>query len=387
MQDQLSLFFDWLIETIALEKVDVLLVSGDVFDYANPAAEDRTLYYSFLKRLVDSETKIIITGGNHDSAGFLNAPKEVLKELDIDIIGEATEDIKDEVVEVKNAQGEVCLVVAAVPFLKDKDLRHRSSDQKFENRTEAIKEGIKMHYEKIGAYIKSNYEGLPCIAMGHLYAVGSDPSESERDIHMGNQAAVGASIFSEVFDYVALGHIHRPQVIGRNEFIRYSGSPVPLSFSEKKDEKSVVVLQIENAKINKPRIIRVPKTRKLLRVTGSIAELNESLSELKKEHLLPTFIEIVAKEPIYSSLAIEQFETLKSSFEQSEEFVIVKAKIEFEEGAKDISSLYHETQGIQELKPMDVFLRKLEVESLDNETATQLKEGFLELLEMIENED
>jgi exonuclease SbcD len=387
MQDQFILFFDWLLETIKNEDINVLLVSGDIFDYANPAAEDRRMYYSFLKRLVESETTIIITGGNHDSAGFLNAPKEILSELDIKVVGEATEDIEDEIIEIKNSKGEVELVVAAVPFLKDKDLRNRMLEAKFENRTEAIKEGIRKHYEELGQIIKTKYTGTPCIAMGHLYAVGSDPSESERDIHMGNQAAVGGHVFLDNFNYVALGHIHRPQIIGNNEFIRYSGSPVPLSFSEKKDQKSVVILSVDKGQILSPKVLPVPKTRNLLRIKGSIDEVSTKLKDLKNEYKLPTFVELVVTEQIFSALTIEQFEALKSLYEDHEEFVIIKSRIEFEQGAKDISSLFHESKGIQELKPMDVFMRKLEAEELSEENSNLLKEAFLELLEMVENED
>lgn len=387
MQDQFNLFFEWLLQTIKEEEINVVLVSGDIFDYANPAAEDRRIYYYFLKRLVDSKTKIIITGGNHDSAGFLNAPREILSELDINIIGEATEEIADEIIEVKGESGDLELLVAAVPFLKDKDLRHRLNEEKFENRTEAIREGIKKHYQELGKIIMSRHGKIPCIAMGHLYAVGSDPSESERDIHMGNQAAIGGHIFSHAFDYVALGHIHRPQLVGNNEFIRYSGSPVPLSFSEKKDQKSVVILSLENGQILAPKVLNVPKTRSLVRIAGSLLEADAKLQNFYNDYLLPSFVEVVVKEQTYSALAIEQFEALKSKYEDHEDFVIIKSRIEFKEGVKDISVLFHESKGIQELKPVDVFLKKLEAEDFGKERTDLLKEAFLELLEAIENED
>ena len=132
-------------------------------------------------------------------------------------------------------------MIAAVPFLRDKDLRSKEIDSQFKNRAEAVREGIKNHYARLAEICEQKYPDLPTIAMGHLYAKGVLPSDSERDIHVGNAAAVNSSIFSSTFNYVALGHIHRPQIINKNNFIRYSGSPIALSFSEKSDDKSCLL--------------------------------------------------------------------------------------------------------------------------------------------------
>ncbi len=231
LQDEFILFSEWLITTIIKEEIELLLVSGDIYDLANPSAKDRSMYFQLLRKLTELNIQIIITGGNHDSVGLLNAPKEILDVLDIHVIGGALDPIKEELIVIKNKKGDEELVIAAVPFLRDKDLRNAETDQQYANRTEAIREGIKAHYKTLATLCKEKYASLPALAMGHLYAIGADPSDSERDIHVGNAAAVDASIFSG-FDYVALGHIHRPQIIGKNEMVRYSGSPIALSFSE-----------------------------------------------------------------------------------------------------------------------------------------------------------
>lgn len=386
MKDQFILFFDWLLEVISREAVDVLLVSGDVFDYANPSAEDRRLYYNFLKSLIDTKILVVITGGNHDSAGFLNAPRDILSTLDIKVVGEACASIEDELIPVKNKEGEVELLIAAVPFLKDKDLRNRKSDAKYENRTEAIRAGIRNHYLELVELIMKKHPGLPSIAMGHLYTIGADPSESERDIHMGNEAAVNSEIFSG-FDYVALGHIHRPQIIGKNEFVRYSGSPVPLSFSEKKDMKSVVILELTDGVFEAPRIIPVPKTRGLQRISGSLSELEAELKDFSNPYELPAFLEIILKEGAYSSTMIAAFEELKQNYSSDDRFTIVKSKVEFYVGAKDISSLFTSSKSIEDLKPAEVFKRKLESEDISTDEMKKLQSAFLVLLEMVENED
>ena len=119
--EDMELFFNWLIETIKSEGINVLLMSGDLFDQANPSQAALTQYYQFLKRMIPLECKIIITGGNHDSPHVLNAPKELLHFLDIEVIGGAPENISELFIPIEQNNEKV--VVAAVPFLRDKDIR------------------------------------------------------------------------------------------------------------------------------------------------------------------------------------------------------------------------------------------------------------------------
>ena len=384
LQDQLMLFLDWLYALIKKEGIDVLLVSGDVFDLANPSTADRALYYRFLRRLSELNLQVIITGGNHDSVGLLNAPKEVLEALNVTVVGGATEDLKDELVPVKGLDGETKLIVAAVPFLRDKDLRHRETDDQFENRTEAIREGIKRHYAELAALAQEAYPELPAMAMGHLYTIGADPSESERDIHIGNTAAVDASAFPAHFQYVALGHIHRPQVIGKNEFIRYSGSPIPLSFSEKNDKKTVLIVELEKGQFKNPEVVPVPAFRALKKFTGSLEEVREKLEHYQPDFELPSFVEIEVTEATFSSVIIGQVEELKNVFEANGSFRILKTRTHFSSGTKDTAELFHESESIEDLSPRDVFLKKLEAEEVDQEKADMLVEAFQELIEKAE---
>lgn len=387
LQDQLLLFFDWLCELIEKERIDLLLISGDVFDVANPATADRRMYFQFLKRLNDFNLQVIITGGNHDSVGQLNAPKEVLEVLNVTVIGGATEDLKDELVEVRGAHGNTKLVVAAVPFLRDKDLRHRDSDEKYENRTEAIREGIKLHYAALADQAKDHYPNIPALAMGHLFTLGADPSESERDIHIGNTAAINASAFPAHFQYVALGHIHRPQIIGGNEMIRYSGSPIPLSFSEKNDQKTVLIVELQNGQLSSPQVIPVPAFRQLKKFSGSLEVVRKKLTDYRPEFQLSSFVEIEVTEPVFSSLIIGEVEGLKNEFEEGANFRILKTRTHFETGTKDTADLFSKSDSIEDLNPKDVFARKLEAEGIDEETTTLLMQAFQELVENAEAED
>ncbi|MBE7496778.1 MAG: exonuclease subunit SbcD [Verrucomicrobiaceae bacterium] len=283
-------FLDWLLETLRSEKIDALLVSGDVFDAANPPQDAVALYFDFLKRLADLKTvKAIITGGNHDSASHLNAPRELLKRFDVHVFGHAGE---TNVVDLGGA------VVAAVPFLRERDLRQATAGETTTAVHEQLRAAIRAHYAAQLAACRDLAQGRPVIAMGHLTVLGATTSDSERDIHIGNLGAVGADIFSG-FDYTALGHLHRPQKVAGLETIRYSGSPIPLSFSEAADAKSVVILETQSggntAEMGKPQrnpsrnsslrssqlcgveLLPIPTTRQILRATVNRATLAADL--------------------------------------------------------------------------------------------------------------
>eukprot|EP01136_Pigoraptor_vietnamica_P038977 Opistho-1_new@109018 len=141
-EDQ-QLFLEWLIAFIQERKIDVLLISGDIFDLANPPAEARMLYYWFLRQMILQKCKIIITGGNHDSVSMLNAPKDILSMLDVIVVGGAMPNIEDEIIDLKE------LIVCAVPYLRDADLRQAVEGETATGRIEAVRNGIKNHYDQL----------------------------------------------------------------------------------------------------------------------------------------------------------------------------------------------------------------------------------------------
>ncbi len=387
LQEEHKHFFDWLLKTMADEEVDLLLISGDIFDLANPAAKDRELYYNFLSQLIGTKTSVIITGGNHDSIGVLNAPSEVLSALNIHVIGGATEYPKDELIEIKGGSDSLEVVVAAVPYLRDRDLRHIDTSHKQSSRVEAIREGIKKHYDTLADLSKELYPKVPLIGMGHLYTKGSITSESEREIQIGNTAAIEAKHFSDAYAYMALGHIHRPQVIDKNEFIRYSGSPIALSFSERSDDKIVLIVSIEDGKVLSPNVVPVPKFRALKKVAGSLEKVIEQLDSYKNESTLPAFIEIEVKEDNFSSQVLAQVENLIALHKTDDRFIILKSKVNFKNGSKDTADLFKSGTNVEDLTPQEVFQRKLESENATPEEQATLKEAFSELLEYVHEQE
>lgn len=383
LRDEMLMFLDWLLEMMAAEDVDVLLISGDIFDVANPGVKDRQLYYKFLSRLIGRDVQVIITGGNHDSVAFLEAPQEILAHLDITVIGGARDLIEEELVAVKNRLGEVALVVAAVPFLRDRDLRTYQMDGSVD-RVEAIRHGIGMHYQDLAEACRSVYPSVPALAMGHLYARGASVSESERDIHIGNAAAVESTVFTDYFGYVALGHIHRPQRIGGDDMVRYSGSPIALSFSEREDRKCVLLIDLVDNAFSTPTIVEVPKFRELRRFTGTFAEVDSALSKYVPVFPLRSFVEVEVTEDLFSAATLSAVDSLVTSDHTDDNYSILKARTHFLTGAKDTSDLFEYGTNIEDLRPIDVFKQKVDRQNLDETTQKSLYDTFQELLEYVQ---
>ncbi|WP_029038751.1 exonuclease SbcCD subunit D C-terminal domain-containing protein [Salinimicrobium xinjiangense] len=384
LAEDFDLFTDWLCKIIEAEKVDLLLVSGDVFDLANPSSEARKQYYRALVKLNRFDCKIILTGGNHDSPAMLNAPKEILKELDIDIIGGLPEDLEELIIPVKGKNGKPQAVIAALPFLRDADLRKADDDNTYEDRVEALKRGIENTFFEASEICASKYPDLPAVAMGHLFTAGIETSESEREIQIGNLAAFEASRFGNSFSYIALGHIHKPQRVAAGVPTFYSGSPLPLSFSERKDEKRVLLIDTE--KNWEPESIPVPHFRSLLKVTGNLEELTFKLETLQEQKQLESLIEVELKEEQYDAMKLYALDELVSNF-QKEGYRIVKHRAHFENQLKGAGQVFAAEQQLQDLKPKEVFLELIGRHEYDEETRGEILAAFDELLEEIQQDE
>ena len=270
-------FLHWLVATVREQAVEVLVIAGDVFDSGSPANQALELYYDFLLQMQRTDCRdIVVVGGNHDSPATLNAPARLLRHLRVHVVGCVPDCFEDQVLILNDTAGQPGLVVCAVPFLRDRDVRLSVPGETADEREARLKQGIADHYARI-AEVEQVWqlkaEGLPVLATGHLYAAGAAPSDSERTIHVGNLGQVTAEHFPEIFDYVALGHLHRPQQVGGREHIRYSGSPIALSFSEIDHGKEVLLLDFAGGKLAGLTALAVPGTRRLLRFHGTLEEV------------------------------------------------------------------------------------------------------------------
>ncbi|HEV7351093.1 exonuclease subunit SbcD [Telluribacter sp.] len=374
------LFLNWLGDLIEERGIDLLLVSGDVFDTAFPSTAALGLYYGFLQRLIGCRCKVVITGGNHDSPGVLNAPREILRHMDIRVVGCATDDCSDALLLFP----EMNVAIAAVPYLRDVDLRRSVSGQSYDDRAEAVRQGIRTHYQQFIDLHQSRYRDLTLLGMGHLYVSGATTSDSEREIHaIGGLAAFGCEHFPEGYSYMALGHIHKPQQL--TDTVRYSGSPLPLSFSERSDNKFVLELTLTDGKLTGVEALSTPKNRELRTFSGTIDEVWASLQAYAPATLLEPLLELNVIEPSFDPQKSVQFDMLVREFEKAP-FRIIKPRLTFENRSKEADELFTVGTDIEDLSPRDVFTRRLENEDLDEETRSLLLEAFDELLEDVRGE-
>ena len=287
--EEFEAFLNWLAGLIDDEDVDVLLVAGDVFDNSTPSNRAQELYYRFLCRVAASPKRhVVVTAGNHDSPSFLNAPKELLKFLNVHVVGSASDSPEDELIVLAGPDQEPRLIVCAVPYLRDRDIRTAEAGESVEDKERKIIEGIRNHYRTVCELAEQKRtmldKSVPIVAMGHLFAAGGETVDGDgvRELYIGSLAQVRRDVFPECIDYVALGHLHIPQRVGGSDFIRYSGSPLPIGFGEAQQEKGVVLVEFSS---NAPSVtnIPVPGFQKLKILHGDWQTIARNIDALKSE--------------------------------------------------------------------------------------------------------
>jgi len=380
--EEQSLFLDWLKEYIVQEEIDVLLIAGDIFDTGAPSAQSLKLYYQFLVNLQNTNCKnIVITGGNHDAPGTLNAPRELLELLSIRVIGKATEDLSDEVIRISKYDEEI--IVAAVPYLRDQDIRKAVSGETFDEIGERYKQALVNHYTDIAEYCRSmNENSAPMIAMGHLFAIGGKTSESEKSIYIGNLGDIGAGDFPNSFDYIALGHLHRSQAVAKHENIRYSGSPYILSFSEVGYDKKVVAITTDQNKIVRITDVVVPSFRDISTISGTPIECMEQLLKKDKEiHELTPWVELVLEKEYVGSQSFFDLNKIADNLNLS----VLKVTLKKDKGISGIEQAITDIKEIKELSPVDVFRLKCEQEGFNLEENQEILDAYHEIVQIAQN--
>ncbi|MCD8421475.1 exonuclease SbcCD subunit D C-terminal domain-containing protein [Tenacibaculum finnmarkense] len=379
--EEQTLFLAWIENYISNEKIDLLLISGDIFDTSSPSNQSLTMYYNFLVKLQKTSCKnIIITGGNHDSPGTLNAPKELLNALSIKVVGKATEKIADEVFEI-NINDEKVLI-GAVPYLRDGDIRRAVAGESFDDLTDKYKKALINHYQEIAIESeKINSSNAPVIAMGHLFATGGSVSDSEQNIYVGTLGHIGAQDFPTYFDYVALGHLHRPQIVGENDKIRYSGSPNILSFSELTYDKKIIVLEISANKISNIDDVIVPNFREFYKLKGSMDDCIAKFPNIiSNSYQLKPWVEIVLDQD--NTIQTDELKIASEAYD----FEILKITLKNQRKIKGIEELLADATSIKELVPAEVFKLKCEEMDFDLDQNQQVWDAFNEVLQAVKNQ-
>ncbi|MBK6948679.1 MAG: exonuclease SbcCD subunit D C-terminal domain-containing protein [Haliscomenobacter sp.] len=375
--EEQRLALDALLQLIAEENVEILLIAGDIFDLGNPPFGARRLYYQFLTRLQGTSCRhAVIIAGNHDAPGMLEAPKELLKSLNIHVVGAAPDNKEEIMLLLYHPDGRLEAIVAAVPFLRDRDLKFSQAGESGSERIERLKEALTGYFQEMGA-LSAPFagSGVPVIAMGHLYAAGAEASDKQDNIYIGDVENIRADAFPAEFSYVALGHIHRPQAVGGIPRVRYSGSLIPLSFSETKDEKGVYLLDYSGSSLESIRFIPIPLQRRLKTIEGTLEEVRQKLTRFAaqpREGLQP-WVEVLVR----SDAILPGLDALLQEYCTGMDLDLLKIRVEY--GSHQ--SLYAKTEEeeLASLEPLEVFRRRCMVAGNAPENLQELEQTFREL--------
>jgi len=378
-------FLDWLVDTIATEQADALLVSGDIFDNANPSAVAQKQLYHFLQQAKARAPRlnIILIAGNHDSPGRLEAPGPLLELFDTTVIGHVKRkgdgeiDPAQLVVSLPNRDGAIAAWCIAIPFLRPGEV------PRVETEGDAYIEGVAQLYRQALEYVQERRQpGQAIVALGHCHMVGGKvSSESERNIVIGGAEALSAAIFDPVIAYAALGHLHQAQSVGKREHLRYSGSPLPLSFAEIDYTHQILRVDLDGESVQDIAAIPVPRAVGLLRIPRQPAPVDEVLaalialdlpemSELRTHPYLEVRVQLDAPEPGLRSRIEAALENKPVRLARIETSVAKKA------GGEDAPISLDD---LSRLQPDEVFRRLYQSKYGSDAPAEQLA-AFAELL-------
>ena len=382
---EFAAFLDWLLDTLRAEGIDVLLVAGDIFDTTTPSNAAQTLYYRFLRRVAATGCRhVVVIGGNHDSPTFLDAPAELLKMLDVHVVGAATDNPAEEVITLRDPEGAVELLVCAVPYLRDRDLRRAEAGESPEDKERKLAEGIRRHYAAVvEAALQRNAvlpQPVPVVGMGHLFTAGGQTVDGDgvRELYVGSLAHVTAGIFPEALDYVALGHLHVPQPVGGREFVRYSGSPLAMGFGEAAQAKQVCVVEFAPEKTVS--LLPVPVFQRLERVTGDWPRVEARLTALK-----------AAGESVWMEVTHTGHEVMDDLRERLESLTAGSALevLKARDARKALHVLNRQAtdETLDDLSPEEVFARCLDAGQVPPEQRGELEQCFGEILQALQESD
>ncbi len=375
-------FFDWLIKTIEDESIDILIVAGDIFDSANPPKYALTMYHVLLTKVIKTSCKdVVIIAGNHDSIATIEMTKTLGKFLNIHIVASG-EDIEETIIQIK-VNGKLKAIVCAVPFLRDKILRDASVVKNNKQREEEYQINIKKYYNDIFQKAKEISRYVPLIATGHFTASGATFNpESERELYIGNLQRVDNDMLKQ-FDYVALGHLHSAQKVTSYDHIRYSGSPIPLSFSEAGQTKKVIIVEFNDNNVRNIKEIDIPIFRAMYKIKGSIEKIQSKIDEYKDADNKP-FVEISIEDDI---LDFDKKEFEVKAYEMGIEIISMrKDTIEKDIVLQDID----EDIELSQLDNKIIFEKRLDLEKelKDNkELKDKLIANYNTILQEIDNEN
>ncbi|CAM2185535.1 ATP dependent, structure specific DNA nuclease -SbcD subunit [Paraburkholderia sacchari] len=384
---------DWLLDQVDAHAVDAVLIAGDIFDTGTPPSYARELYSQLVVRLHAAGVALLLLGGNHDSVATLRESSALLEQLSARVVPAADAPANQvRVLPLRSSRGAggagptPGCVVCAVPFIRARDVMQSEYGQSAEQKQQTLQLAIQAYYQAVHAEAESTRKQLsaqlgrhvPLIATGHLTTVGASASESVREIYVGALDAFPTSAFPNV-DYLALGHIHRPQKVGGLEHIRYSGSPIALSFDEAAQQKEVLLVDLGETGLEAVTPLPVPVFQPLVALRGNLkslpgafAQVVQSASGATPER--PVWLEVTVAEDDYLADLPARIQTM------AEGLPLEVLRIRRERGNAVAQWSGDAGVTLDELDPLDVFAQRLAHEILEDDVRDALTERYKSVL-------
>lgn len=365
----------WLLQQVQQHAVDAVLIAGDVFDTGAPPSYARELYNQLILQLHDAGSRLIVLAGNHDSVATLEESRQLAGRLGATVIPALSTQPAEQVVTLHDHQGKPAAVLCAVPFIRPRDVLQSQAGQSAEEKQLSLQEAIFSHYQQLYALAEDQRhqhgQRLPVIATGHLTTVGASASESVREIYVGALQAFPTTAFPPA-DYIALGHIHRPQQVGGLNHIRYSGSPLTLSFDELGQKKQMLLVDLNEDGLQQVTPLEVPVFQAMATVRGSLAELENAIPQAAQAGSAerPVWLEVTVSEDDYLS----DLQTRVQSISEGHAVEVLRIRRDRSEAIARLQAESRVT--LEELQPQDVFSQRLALLNLQPDVQTELQSRF-----------
>ena len=373
---------DWLLAQVDAHAVDAVLIAGDIFDTGAPPSYARELYSDLVVKLHHAGVALLLLGGNHDSVATLGESRALLAVLSTTVVA-AVGGPADHVVVLPQRDGEAGCIVCAVPFVRPRDVLQRQAGQSAEEKQQSLQAAIASYYQGVVDAGRAQQHALhntlgrvvPLMATGHLTTVGASSNESVREIYVGSLDAFPTAAFPPV-DYIALGHIHKPQKVGGLNHIRYCGSPIPLGFDEARQQKEMLLVDLDASGLTAVTALHVPRFQALISVSGNLATLAAAITAAAAEGSAqqPAWLEVTVAEDDY----LTDLPARIGALTQGLPVEVLRVR---RQRANAAATLAAETMAtLDELSPDDVFERRLALEDLTPELQQALEARFREVV-------
>jgi exonuclease SbcD len=280
-RDEYEAALNELLEIARRERVDCLLVAGDVFDSTTPPPEAEDLLFGFLRELFGAGIPAVIIGGNHDHPKRLAAVSRVLELVNVHLRAEAVVPESGGHVRVPSRDGSEAATVAVLPWVHERDVVRWESLLGRESHQEYAQGVAEMAAHLTNSFPRDTVNVL----LSHLMVDGAQVGGGERELHLGAVYAVKPQALPTNPHYIALGHLHRPQEMRRSPPANYAGSLLQLDFGERGQEKSVVIVDAHPGRPARVETVPLSAGRRLRDLEGSLAELQTQAADVGDDYL------------------------------------------------------------------------------------------------------